>query len=93
MAYQQKIVDQVKRLPMTNTGARLGRWMIFLDIPASKIALATGATRQTVYNWLKGGEVLVPYRPAVDRTIEVLSQCKTSEEAWRKLCTEFNIKT
>jgi hypothetical protein len=92
MAYQQKVVDQVKKLPLTNTGARLGRWMIYLDLPATKIATVTGATRQTVYNWLKGGVILAPYRPAVDRLIEVMSKCKTSEEAWRKICHEFNIK-
>jgi len=93
MAYHQHLVEQVKRLPVTNPGARLGRWMIFLDIPAAKIAKATGATRQTVYNWMKGGEIFVAYRAAVDKTIDILSKCTTAEEAWRKLCIEFNIKT
>lgn len=74
-------------------GVRLGRWAIFLDLPVAKIALAIGATRQSVYNWMKGGEVFTAYRPAVERVIECLQTSKTAEEAWRKLCSEFNLKT
>lgn len=92
MPYHQKTVDKVKKLPLTNLGARLGRWMIYLDLPAAKIAVATGATRQTVYNWLNGGDIFVAYRPAVERLIELMERSKTAEEAWSKICLEFNLK-
>lgn len=73
-------------------GTRLGRWAVFLDLPAAKIAMAVGATRQSVYNWMKGGEVFGAYRPAVERIIKIMQSCQTAEEAWRKICTEFDLK-
>jgi len=73
-------------------GVRLGRWAVYLDLPAVKIAQATGATRQTVYNWMKGGDVARAYRPAVERVIECMQGTKTGEEAWEKICLEFGLQ-
>jgi len=92
MAYQSHLIALIKAQPLT-LGTRLGRWAVFLDLPAVKIALATGATRQSVYNWMKGGEVFVAYRPAVTRVIKCMQSSKTAEEAWGKICTEFDLRT
>jgi hypothetical protein len=90
MPYHPNIVEKIKSQPLT-LGTRLGRWAVYLDLPAAKIAVATGATRQSVYNWFKGGEVFVAYRPAVERVLECMQSSKTAEEAWRKICLEFNL--
>lgn len=91
MPYHPKFVEQVKAAPVTSLGAKLGRWAVYLDLPAVKISAATGATRQSVYNWMKGGEVFVAYRPAVQYLIEIMQTCKTSEEAWSKICQAFDL--
>jgi hypothetical protein len=92
MAYQTQFIAQIKAQPLT-LGTRLGRWAVFLGLPVAKIALATGATRQSVYNWMKGGEVFVAYRPAVTRVIECMQSSKTAEEAWGKICLESDLNT
>lgn len=91
MAYHKEIVDKVKTLPVT-LGVRLGRWAIYLDLPATKIARATGASRQTVYNWFAGNSVTNAYKPAVERVIKCMQSSKTAEEAWSKICAEFNLQ-
>ena len=91
MPYHPKIVAVLKAQPPT-LGVRLGRWAVYLDVPAVKLALATGATRQSVYNWMKGGEVFVAYRPAVLRVIKCMESSQTADEAWRKICMEFDLK-
>jgi hypothetical protein len=92
MPYHPKVIEKIKSQPLT-LGSRLGRWAVYHDMPAVKIALAVGATRQSVYNWMKGGEVFVAYRPAVERIIKIMQSHKTGEEAWREICTEFNLTT
>lgn len=91
MPYHPKIIEKIKSKPLT-LGTRLGRWAVYLDLPAVKIALAVGATRQSVYNWMKGGEVFVAYRPAVERVLQCMQSSQTAEEAWRKICTEFDLR-
>jgi len=88
--YHHKFVVQIKEQPLS-LGTRLAKWAIFLDVPVTKIARAVGSTRQSVYNWMKGGEVFVAYRPAVERIVEILQASKTSEEAWSKICKAFNL--
>lgn len=89
--YHPKFIVQIKEQPLS-LGTRLAKWAIFLDVPVTKIARAVGSTRQSVYNWMKGGEVFVAYRPAVERIVEILQTSKTSEEAWSKICKAFNLQ-
>jgi hypothetical protein len=42
---------------------------------------------------MKGGEVFVGYRPAVMRVVECIQASQTAEEAWKKMCTDFKLKT
>lgn len=92
MPYQPKIVEQIKLLPMSNLGAKLGRWAVYHDLSVQRLALATGATRQSVYNWLKGGEVFVAYRPRVIKIIKHLEAAKDVDSAWRAICKDFDLK-
>lgn len=93
-SYRPYLVDMIKKQPLT-LGTRLGRWLIKYDISAQRAALAIGATRQSIYNWIKGGEVLSAYRERVARVIEVMAKApatSTSDDIWRLLCQEFNLK-
>lgn len=91
MAYSENIRVEVAKAPKT-IGNQLGRWAIHLDFPVIKIAQATGATRQTVYNWFKGGEVLQAYKNNVNTLIKILQSSPTAEEAWRKTCKTFDLR-
>ncbi len=92
MAYSQQIKDTVKKAPKT-LGNQLGRWAVHFDIPVALIAQATGASRQTAYNWFSGGEVFVAYRPAVENLLKIMSACGSSTEARRKICKQFDLNT
>lgn len=91
MAYSQKIIDLVKSSPKT-PGNQLGRWAIHLDFPVTKIAYALGVTRQTVYNWFGGKDVFVAYQNRVDLLVKIMSTSRTADEAWRKICREYNLE-
>jgi predicted DNA-binding protein YlxM (UPF0122 family) len=90
MAYSQKIIDDVTNTPKT-LGNQLGRWAIHLDFPVTKIAYALGVTRQTVYNWFTGTEVFVAYRGRVELLLKIMQTSSTADEAWRKICKEYNL--
>ena len=92
MPYSEKVISDVTAAPKT-LGNQLGRWAIHLDFPVTKISEATSATRQTVYNWFNGGEVLWAYRPTVEALIKILQTSSTADEAWSKTCKAFNIET
>lgn len=91
MAYSPEVIAAVKSAPKT-LGNQLGRWAIHLEIPVTKIAMVTGASRQSVYNWFQGGEVFVAYRPVVEALLKLLSTSSTQEEAWRKVCKAFDLR-
>ena len=90
MPYAAHTIYAISKGPR-NLGNKLGREAVRLDLPVTKIALATGATRQTIYNWMVGGEVLSPYRPIVERLINILRAAKSADDAWKKTCLEFNL--
>ena len=92
MAYSEKTIDMVLNAPKT-LGSRLGRWAIHLDFPVTKIAQCTGATRQTVYNWFAGGDMLTPYEERVTILVKILESSSTAEAAWRKACQVFALRT
>ena len=91
MAYSQKIIDAVAAAPKT-PGNQLGRWAIHLDFPVTKIAYALGVTRQTVYNWFMGNDVFVAYQNRVELLLKIMQSAKTADEAWRKICQEYNLQ-
>lgn len=92
MPYHPKVIERIKAQP-PSLGTSLGRWAVYLDVPVAKLAVAIGATRQSVYNWMKGGEVFTAYQPAVEEVIKCMQSSKTAEEAWRKICQSLNIRS
>jgi hypothetical protein len=91
MAYTSKYRERVfNAKPLL--GNKLGRFAISLDFSVLRIAAATGATRQTIYNWFTGSPVAPYYKSAVQVLLSILIKSKTAEEAWRDTCKEFNIK-
>ena len=91
MAYSQKIIDTVASSPKT-IGNQLGRWAIHLDFPVTKIAEALGVTRQTVYNWFEGEDVFVAYQNRVELLLTIMQSSRTADEAWRKICHQYNLE-
>ena len=92
MAYSIKTIEQVNRGPRAMLGNQLGRLAVTKDFSVMRIAKATGATRQTVYNWMMGGEVITPYKALVERVIAILKAAPTAEKAWSQICQEFNLQ-
>ena len=90
MPYSDKIANLVAHAPR-GPGNTLGRWAIHLDFPVTKIAYALGVTRQTVYNWFEGKDVFVAYQNRVELLTKIMSTSKTADEAWRRICKEYNL--
>lgn len=91
MPYSPSTIYTINRGPR-NLGNTLGRLAVTLDFSVLRIAKATGATRQTVYNWMSGGDVLAPYRPRVEQLIDILRSASSAESAWKKTCADFNLQ-
>jgi hypothetical protein len=92
MAYSIKTIERVKNGPRFQLGNQLGRLAVDKDLSVMRIAKATGATRQTVYNWMLGGEVIGPYKSAVERVVAILKATPTAEKAWSQICQDFNLQ-
>lgn len=92
MTYSIKTVHDVKNSPKS-LGNTLGRLAVDLDFSVMRLSKATGATRQTVYNWMMGGDVLAPFKPRVERAVEILKTARTADLAWEQMCKEFNLQT
>lgn len=90
MPYSEKTIATVMHAPRT-LGTRLGRWCVHHDFSVMRVARCTGATRQTVYNWFSGGEMLAPYADRVEVLVNILETSRTADEAWRLACKRFNI--
>jgi hypothetical protein len=93
MPYTSNFIARVKAQPTNLIGTRLALWAIYHDIPATKLAIAIGATRQSVYNWMRGSGVLHVYEDRIERLLLCMQNSKTSEEAWKSICKEFNLRT
>jgi hypothetical protein len=91
MAYSTNTILAVKDAPK-NLGNTLGRLAVQIDFSVVRLSKATGATRQTVYNWFMGGEVLGAYKPRVERVVEILRAARTADTAWAQICKEFNLQ-
>lgn len=90
MAYSQKVIDAVMATPKS-LGNQLGRWAIHRDFPVTKISEALGVSRQTVYNWFTGTEVFVAYRDRAEVMLKILQTSNNADDAWRRICAEYNL--
>jgi hypothetical protein len=92
MPYSEKIREVVNNAP-ESLGTDLGRWAVLRDISMKQISQITGASRQTVYNWFTGAtDVTSAYQERVAKVIEVLRQTSQTDDAWRILCTTFDLR-
>lgn len=91
MAYSPEVQRSVAT-GTKNLGNQLGRWAIHIDLPVTKLAKATGATRPTLYSWFGGGTVTQAYRERVKDVLAILRNSSTAEVAWRKICTQFDVR-
>jgi hypothetical protein len=92
MPYSQKIIETINDAPQT-LGTELGKWAVRRDVSMKKISLAIGASRQTIYNWFTGTTEVTPaYQERVTDIINVLKKTSQTDDAWRILCTKFNLK-
>jgi predicted DNA-binding protein YlxM (UPF0122 family) len=92
MPYTSNFIARIKTQPVNLIGTRLALWAIYHDISATKLAMAIGATRQSVYNWMKGGGVLHVYEDRLQRLLHCMQNSKTTDEAWKRICKEFNLR-
>ena len=91
MPYSERTKNAVKHAPRT-LGSRLGKWAIHRDFSVLRISKFTGATRQTVYNWMSGVEVTPAYRSRVQELINILERQPTADHAWRQICEDYNLQ-
>lgn len=92
MPYSQKIIEKINGAPRT-LGTELGKWAVRRDVSMQRISAVVGASRQTVYNWFTGmTEVTPSYKERVEKVIVVLQKTSQTDDAWRILCTSFNLK-
>lgn len=85
--------DTKAQLDPTLIGVELQREAERLAFSVLRIATATGATRQTVYNWFKRSPMAPYYRDRALELLDILRNAQTAEQAWRKACTQFHLRT
>lgn len=90
MAYSEEMKKTILKSQKT-LGNQLGRWALHLEFSPGRIAKATGATRQTVYNWISGGQVTQAYRDRVTALINILSTSPSAEAAWKKVTRLYRV--
>lgn len=66
--YSLRLVDQNSTADDRRLGVRLGRVCIAHRVPVAVVASRFGVTRQTVYNWFRGGSDPSPELINVIRT-------------------------
>jgi hypothetical protein len=91
MPYSDKTREAIANAP-EGLGKSLGQWSMTRDISVLRLAKATGATRQTVYNWLTGGEIANAYKTRVEELVDILQNVRTTDDAWRAICQRFNLQ-
>lgn len=92
MPYSQKIIEIINEAP-DGLGTDLGRWAVRRDVSIQRVSQLIGASRQTVYNWFTGTTDVTPaYQERVAQVIAVLKKTSQTDDAWRILCTTFNLK-
>lgn len=89
--YSQTVQRAIAKGPKT-LGNQLGRWACNRGLPITKLSLATGATRQTLYNWFAGGNVTQAYRERVQEILDILRASATEESAWKTMCKRYGLK-
>lgn len=72
--YGDKFLRFLESPDEENLGVQLGRACVAANIPAAHVAVALEASRMTVYNWFRGGDIRRHRRKEVRAFIDIL-QC------------------
>lgn len=88
--FSKKVKARIATAPKT-MGVQLWMWMVDRGLSVDQAAAAVGASRQTLYNWLRGSAVRHFHRERVARLIQILHDSETGEQAWQTACLEFNL--
>ena len=89
--YSLNLMLANKAADSKHLGVALGRICIKAGVSVSLVAWKFDVSRQTVYNWFTGTEVFVAYRNRVEFLTKIMQTSRTADEAWRKICTEYNL--
>jgi hypothetical protein len=92
VGYSDSLKQTVMKAPKS-IGNQIGRWAVHLNFSVARISKSTGASRQTVYNWITGGQVTYAYQERAKILLEILRGSSTAEQAWKRVCQRFNLKT
>ena len=62
---------------------------------AAKLISLSVQTQNKSGDWvpLEGGEVFIAYRARVTALIKIMETSSTAEDAWRKICQAYDLKT
>jgi transposase-like protein len=84
-------MEKNKRPPVEGSMFVLNALNFGLSI--TQIAKAVGVSRQTVYNWMRGGKVLNICKRPMNVTTEIIKSSITPDEAWSKICRMLDLDT
>jgi len=74
MAYSEKTKQLIADAP-PSLGTNLAQWAVQRGVSVQQVATATGATRQTVYNWFTGTTLVTPaYQEKVLIILDILQK-------------------
>ena len=91
--YTKRLSSLNKQADGSMLGVKLGRACISKEVPVAEVAHRLGVSRQAVYNWFTGStEVTSAYKDRVTTIIDTLKKVSQTDDAWRTLCTQFNLR-
>ena len=91
MAYSEKTKQLIADAP-PSLGTNLAQWAVQRGVSVQQVATATGATRQTVYNWFTGTTLVTPaYQEKVLIVLDILKSISKTDDAWKKICVALKL--
>tara|TARA_R110000850_G_C9857296_1_gene455922 strand:+ start:420 stop:701 length:282 start_codon:yes stop_codon:yes gene_type:complete len=91
MAYSEKTKQLIADAP-PSLGTNLAQWAVQRGVSVQQVATATGATRQTVYNWFTGTTLVTPaYQEKVLTILDILKSISKTDDAWKKICAVLKL--
>lgn len=70
--YGDKFLRLLEEAEEENLGIQLGRLCVAANLPAAHIAVALEASRMTVYNWFRGGDIRRHRRKEVRALVDII---------------------
>ena len=67
-------------------GTLLAKESVRLNVSVDVLQKHIGASKQTFYNWFRGGNVTRSYRHSIEKSLEAMANATNTEEALANLC-------